>query len=383
MELRPGDCTGFVRPIVGVQAPERLLPLGHVLHAWNIAPALWSDHHSHRSDGMRAPTTPANYAQVRLPVPDGDIAREAAAGLAGLPRSLPCKLFYDAAGCALFAAICETPEYYLRRSEAAIFASRMEAIAGRIGPVNAVIEPGAGNCNKAATLLAALTAQHFVALDIAPEVLAPGASAIARQHPELTVRAIVMDFVRDIEAAGPWLPEHGRRLVFYPGSSIGNFLPGECVALLARFAQLAGREGGLLIGFDAKKEARRLHAAYNDAAGLTARFNRNLLARLNRECDAGFDLEAFEHYAMYRPDLGRIEMHLVCHRTQTVRLDGQEFEIRDGEALHTENAYKYLVEEFDALAHAAGWSAQDGWCDPAGDFWLRYYTTSPSGERAS
>lgn len=332
---------------------------------------------------MRAPIAPANYAQVRLPLPDGQIAREAAAGLAAHPRSLPCKLFYDATGCTLFTAICETPEYYLRRSEATIFASRMQSIAERIGPVAAVIEPGAGNCDKAAVLLAALSARHFVPLDIAPDVLAPGAATIARQHPGLTVRAIVMDFVRDIEAAAPWLPEHGRRLVFYPGSSIGNFLPAESVALLARFARLAGREGGLLIGFDAKKEARRLHAAYNDAAGLTARFNRNLLARLNRECDAGFELEAFEHYAMYRPELGRIEMHLVCHRTQTVRLDGQEFEIRAGEALHTENAYKYQAEEFDALAHAAGWSTHDGWCDPAGDFWLRYYTTSPSGERAS
>lgn len=321
---------------------------------------------------------PPNCSLLALPAPVEDIAGEAAAGLAGNPRTLPCKLFYDAAGCQLFEAICDTPEYYLRRSEAAIFRQHASAIAAAIGPVASIIEPGAGGCEKVVTLLHNLQPAHYLPLDLAEASLAPSAAALARRFPGIAVQAVAMDFVRDLEQAAHWLPATGRRLVFYPGSSIGNFAPDEAVTLLRRFAAVAGHGGGLLIGFDAKKSAVRLHAAYNDAAGLTARFNLNLLERLNRDCDAGFDLAAFEHYAIYRPDLGRIEMHLLCHRSHRVRLAGQEFTIGAGETLHTENSYKYRAEEFDALAARAGWGIQEGWSDAASDFCLRYYRTEPA-----
>jgi L-histidine Nalpha-methyltransferase len=322
---------------------------------------------------MAHPEFPRNCALVVLPAPVEDVAGEAAAGLAGNPRTLPCKLFYDHLGCQLFEAICGTPEYYLRRSEAAIFQRHAAAIARCIGPVAGIIEPGAGGCEKVVPLLDRLQPASYLPLDLAEVSLAPSAALLARRFPGVSVQAVVMDFVRDLEEVARWLPRGGRRLLFYPGSSIGNFAPDEAVALLRRFAGVAGRDGGLLIGFDAKKSAVRLHAAYNDAAGLTARFNLNLLERLNRDYDAGFDLAAFEHYAIYRPDLGRIEMHLLCHRHHRVRLAGREFAIGAGETLHTENSYKYRAEEFDALAARAGWTIQAGWSDEAGDFCLRYY----------
>jgi len=169
-----------------------------------------------------------------------------------------------------------------------------------------------------------------------------------------------MDFIHDLEAAAPYLP-NGRRLLYYPGSSIGNFPPDAASALLARFRQLAGMQGQLLIGFDLKKDPQQLHAAYNDAAGVTAAFNLNLLERLNRELNADFDLARFRHYAFYNPVAGRIEMHLLSLAEQVVNVAGQRFRFALGETLHTEHSYKFRCDEFSTLARTAGWQLTGEW----------------------
>jgi len=226
--------------------------------------------------------------------------------------------------------------------------------------VGCIVEPGAGECAKVRLLLDTLHPAHLVVMDIAGAPLAAAAEPLSRDYPALAVTALGMDFIHDLEAAAPYLPE-GRRLVYYPGSSIGNFPPDAAAALLARFRRLAGAEGQLLIGFDLKKDPQRLHAAYNDAAGVTAAFNLNLLARLNRELNADFDPDRFRHYAFYNPVAGRIEMHLVSLAEQDVNVAGQRFHFALGETLHTEHSYKFRRDEFSALAQTAGWPLKAEW----------------------
>ena len=289
-----------------------------------------------------------------------DLRVDVLTGLAGSPKSVPPKYFYDEAGCRLFEAICAQPEYVLCRTEQALMTSRVSDIATAIGPVDCIVEPGAGDCAKVRLLLDALRPRHLVVLDIAGAPLATAAQAVSHDYPELAVTALGMDFMHDLEAAAPYLPT-GLRLVYYPGSSIGNFPPDAATALLARFRQLASAEGQLLIGFDLKKDPQRLHAAYNDATGVTAAFNLNLLERLNRELDADFDPARFRHYAFYNPLEGRIEMHLVSLMEQDVNVAGERFHFALGETLHTEHSYKFRCDEFAALAASAGWQQAGEW----------------------
>jgi dimethylhistidine N-methyltransferase len=289
-----------------------------------------------------------------------DLRSDVLAGLAARPRSIPPKYFYDEAGCRLFEAICAQPEYALCRTERALMASHLPAIAATIGAVECVIEPGAGDCGKVRVLLDALHPAQLVVLDIAGSALAAAAEPLARDYPALAVTALGMDFIRDLEAASPHLMP-GRRLVYYPGSSIGNFSPDEAATLLVRFRRLAGPAGQLLIGFDLKKDPQQLHRAYNDAAGVTAAFNLNLLERLNRELAADFDPAGFSHYAYYNPLAGRIEMHLVSLAEQVVTVSGQRFHFMLGEALHTENSYKFRGDEFSAIAQSADWQLAGEW----------------------
>ena len=282
------------------------------------------------------------------------------AGLAAQPKSILPKYFYDEPGCRLFEAICKQPEYAVTRTEQALMTSRLPEIAAAIGAVDCVIEPGAGDCSKVRMLLDALHPSQLVLIDIAGRALATAAEPLARDYPELAVTAIGMDFIHELEAVSPHL-NPGRRLVYYPGSSIGNCSPDEATALLARFHELAGSAGQLLIGFDLKKEPEKLHRAYNDATGVTAAFNLNLLERLNRELGADFDPVQFRHYAFYNPQAGRIEMHLVSLAEQTVTLAGQSFHFDLGESLHTENSYKYRRDEFGGIANSAGWKLTDEW----------------------
>lgn len=301
-----------------------------------------------------------SFAFQDFPSAREDLRAEVLAGLAARPKAIPPKYFYDAAGCRLFDAICAQPEYTLCRTEQALMAAHLPEIVEALGEVDCIVEPGAGDCVKVRPLLEALRPRSLVIIDIAGAPLATAAQAVSRDHPGVAVTALAMDFLRDLEAADPWLPA-GRRLVYYPGSSIGNFEPDAVKALLARFRRLAGSQGCLLIGFDLKKDPLRLHAAYNDAAGMTAAFNLNLLTRLNRELDADFDLGRFRHYAFYEPVRGRIEMHLVSLAEQQVHVNGEVFHFALAETLHTEHSYKYRADEFAALAKTADWGLTRHW----------------------
>jgi dimethylhistidine N-methyltransferase len=295
-----------------------------------------------------------------FPADRDDLRVDVLSGLAASPKSIPPKYFYDEAGCRLFEAICAQPEYALCRTERALMAARVPDIAAAIGAVDCIVEPGAGDCTKVRLLLDTLQPGQLVVMDIAGAPLAAAAEPLSREYPALAVTALGMDFLHDLEAATPYLPA-GRRLVYYPGSSIGNFPPDAATALLARFRRLAGADGRLLIGFDLKKDPQRLHAAYNDDAGVTAAFNLNLLERLNRELGADFDTARFSHYAFYNPVAGRIEMHLVSLAEQDVSVAGQRFHFALGETLHTEHSYKFRCDEFSAMARNAGWQWSAEW----------------------
>ncbi|NRF69550.1 L-histidine N(alpha)-methyltransferase [Aquincola sp. S2] len=284
-------------------------------------------------------------------------------GLRHRPRAVAPKYFYDAAGSALFDRICELPEYYPTRTETALLAAHAHEMAECIGPAAELVEYGAGSLRKIRLLLAALQRPaRYLPIDLSAEHLQWHAQQLAEDHRDLPVQPLVADFAADI-VLPPMLPAARRRVGFFPGSSIGNFTPDEARAFLQRSARDL-RGGGLLIGVDLVKDPALLHRAYNDDAGVTAAFNKNLLARANRELGANFDLDGFHHYAFYDPVAQRIEMHLVSARRQVVRLCGESFVFEQGETLHTEISCKYTVDGFRSLAHSAGWRPQAVWVDP-------------------
>lgn len=303
-----------------------------------------------------------SFRFIDFPSAHDDLRADVLAGLAASPKSIPPKYFYDEAGCRLFEAICQQPEYVLTRTELRLIRDKLPQITQAIGAVDCIIEPGAGDCHKVRLLINALQPAHLLLLDIAGAALAAAAQPLAEENAAVEVTALGMDFIHELDAALAYLPE-GRCLVYYPGSSIGNFSPDEATALLAQFKQLAGDDGQLLIGFDLKKDPVLLHRAYNDAAGITAAFNLNLLTRLNRELGADFKLDQFRHYAFYNPTLGRIEMHLASVAEQRVSVAGQTYSFAIGETLHTENSYKYRRDEFVTVATKAGWQFTHGWED--------------------
>ena len=289
------------------------------------------------------------------------------AALSGLTRrakSLPCRFLYDERGSALFEEICELPEYYLTRTEMRILADDAGEIAATVGPHAQLIEFGSGASRKVRLLLDALVSPAaYVAIDISREQLRRAAEEVATDFPDVPVVAICADYTEPLRL--PPLPERseGRRLGFFPGSTIGNFAPGDAVDFLAGCRRIIGRGGGLLIGVDLVKDPAILHAAYNDAAGVTAAFNKNLLARANRELDAGFALDGFAHYAPYNPQCQRIEMYLVSLKRQSVALPGGTVEFFAGEAVHTEDSHKYSIESFREMAARAGFSPRAVWTD--------------------
>lgn len=293
---------------------------------------------------------------------DSEFARALLAGLAQRPRSISPKFFYDAAGSALFDRICELPEYYPTRTELAILQAHAGDMAACIGDDAEIVEFGAGSTRKVRLLLDALPGvRRFVPVDISSEHLHDAADALRADYPWLEVRPLAADFTKPLQ-----LPAlrgaPARRVGFFPGSSIGNFTPDEAEAFLRDAARLLAG-GGLLIGVDLVKDPAILHAAYNDAAGVTAAFNLNLLVRANRELGANFDLDGFAHYAYYAPREQRIEMHLLSRRAQQVRLCGHAFDFVEGEPLHTENSYKYGIDGFRALAARAGFTPAAVWRD--------------------
>jgi dimethylhistidine N-methyltransferase len=288
-------------------------------------------------------------------------------GLGEAVKQLPPKLFYDAHGSDLFRAICGTDAYYLTRTEQAILRDRAQEIAHALGTGCTVLEPGAGDMHKIRLLLPALEARRYVAFDIAREQLLHAAGALAGEFPALDVVAVHGDFT--FSALGNVLPAAGeRRVLFFPGSTLGNFDPEHARSFLSRGRMAVGRGGKALIGVDLVKPASLLGRAYNDPEGFTARFNLNLLARLNRELEADFDLTGFAHRAFFNWHASRVEMHLVSLRRQTVTIVGRRFEFDAGETIHTENCYKYTPESFGELAAQAGWKMARQWSDASNWF---------------
>jgi dimethylhistidine N-methyltransferase len=303
------------------------------------------------------------------------ISRFRADVLAGLSRPrkrLPAKYFYDVAGSQLFDAITELPEYYPTRTELGILRARAGEMAARCGPRCQLVELGAGSLTKVRLLLDRLDRPSaYVPVDVSGSHLRSAAAALADDYPTLDVTPVVADFTRPFE-----LPNvtAARRVVFFPGSTIGNFDPPEADELLRRVARLVGPGGGLLIGIDLRKDIAVLERAYNDAAGVTAAFNRNLLERINRELGADFDTAAFRHVAFYNRERSRIEMHLVSTAAQQVRVGGETFHFRAGESIHTENSYKYDVTEFSGRAAASGLRLDKTWTDARAYFAVLYLT---------
>jgi len=297
-----------------------------------------------------------------------EFASELVAGLRATPRAVAPKWFYDQAGSELFDQICELPEYYPTRTELALLQRHAPEMAECIGRDAEIVEFGAGASRKVRLLIEALASpRRFVPVDISVEHLQAAAARLRDDHPGLAVLPVGGDYTQDLALPAPL----GRRIGFYPGSSIGNFEPAAAEALLRRFAGLL-QGGGLLIGVDLVKDPAVLHAAYNDSQGVTARFNLNLLARANRELATDFALDGFWHSAFYQPALRRIEMHLVCRVAQTVTLRGERFAFARGDSLHTENSYKYTAEGFRQLARRAGWAPRAVWQDPQGLFSLHW-----------
>jgi dimethylhistidine N-methyltransferase len=295
-------------------------------------------------------------------------------GLSRAQKALPPKYFYDDVGSALFEAICALQEYYPTRVETALLEHHAADIAARLGPDTALIEFGSGASRKSKVLIEAARPAVYVPIDISAAALRAAGDRLQQDFPELAIVAVCADYSRALPLPDLSAFEPQRRVIFFPGSTIGNFDTQESVRFLRNAAQLAGSGGALVIGVDVPKERGVLEAAYDDPQGVTAAFNLNLLARINRELGGDFDLRAFRHRAFYSEALGRIEMHLASCRPQQVRVGAETFAFAAGETIHTENSYKYSVPQFQALAAGAGFAPRASWVDAAGLFSLHYMT---------
>ncbi len=294
----------------------------------------------------------------------GSFLDEVLEGLARTPKSLSPKYFYDERGSALFEAICDLPEYYPTRTELALMREHAMSMAAVLAPRCLLIEFGSGASVKTEVLMAALDPAAYVAVDISAAALRAASSRLAGAFPRTPLLAVCADYMQALDIPGLASYDGARRVVYFPGSTIGNLTPSEARDFLADARRLAGAGGAMLVGVDLKKDAAVLHAAYNDAQGVTAAFNLNLLQRMNRELGADFDIAQFRHVAFYDAAAGRIEMHLESVCAQTVTVGGRRFGFAAGERLHTENSCKYSVEEFRRLAADAGFSPRQVWVDP-------------------
>jgi dimethylhistidine N-methyltransferase len=307
--------------------------------------------------------------------PDAAAERRAIVkGLLADSPSIAPKHFYDSVGCALFEAICELPEYYPTRTEQQIFAEHREEIADAIGAGRQFVDLGAGDCRKAEAWLPHLAPTRYIAVDIAGDALARALARMAPEFPELELTGIVADFTRGLDLRADL--GDAPAAFFYPGSSIGNFVPDDARRFLADIHRhcVAAQGGGLLIGVDTKKDKHRLAAAYDDALGVTAAFNRNILRHVNAIVGADFDPATFAHVAFYDEQKGRVEMHLSARTSQYVRIDGTSRAFLPGDLIHTEYSYKYAPAEFIALLHEAGFYSVRSWLDRAGDFAVYWAT---------
>ena len=302
-----------------------------------------------------------------------DFRADVLAGLRAHPRKIAPMYFYDAEGSRLFDLICETDEYYPTRTELSILDDNMVEIVARLEDDPLIIEFGSGSSVKTRHLLDHLPrAAGYVPVDISRQHLMHSARELAQLYPDLEILPVCADFTEPFEVPTP-RREPSHRVVFFPGSTIGNFEPDGALSLLRTIRADGGERGGLLIGVDLKKDVKILEAAYDDAQGVTAAFNRNLLTRIQRELGARLDVEGFTHRAHYDAELGRVEMHLVASGEQTIDIGDERFVFADGESLHTESSHKYEVEEFAALAAEAGLRLDRVWTDARGWFSVQLY----------
>jgi len=295
-------------------------------------------------------------------------------GLDRTQKTLPCKYFYDERGSQLFDEICELEEYYPTRTESRILHDHIAEISARLGDDCRMVEYGSGSSTKTRILLSGVPGlKVYVPVDISREHLNATARILSHDYPGIDITPVCADYTQPFSLPRPTRPIAGTA-VFFPGSTIGNFDPNEAEEFLANIARVAGPSGGLLIGVDLKKDHGILHAAYNDASGVTAAFNRNVLVHINDVLSADFNVDAFDHHAFYNEELGRIEMHLRSLADQSVNVGPRRFHFARGETIHTECSYKYSLPQFAALAGRAGFEVEQVWTDEQSLFsvqWLR------------
>lgn len=317
----------------------------------------------HRRADERADAQPTGAPPEWLP--------EVLAGLRASPKELPPKLFYDDRGARLFEEICRLPEYYPTRTELAILERHAGDIAALAGPRCAVIEYGSGQGIKTRLLLDALDAPAtYTAVEISARQLEGVTRRLQRQYPDIPMHPVHADYTKAFTL--PPLPPHARRLAFFPGSTIGNFDPSLAAAFLRNVRDVVGDNGALVLGVDRRKVPAIIEPAYNDAAGVTAAFNLNMLARLNREAGANFDLDRFRHRAFFNQDASRIEMHLESLSAQDVTIAGETVRFEAGESIRTECSYKYDESAFEALVARGGFRVRQLFTDPAQLFWVAF-----------
>jgi len=301
---------------------------------------------------------------------------EVLAGLAKSPRQLPCKFFYDEQGAELFQQICDLPEYYITRTEIEILRLHGADMAMALGPQIELIGLGTGAGTKTRILLEELRDPLvYVPIDISKEQLEKSSARFREMFPSLQILPVCADYLEPFELP---LPRQlsSRSVVYFPGSTIGNFEPDAAGEFLTRLAELAGDGGGLLIGVDLQKDRPVLERAYNDSSGVTAEFNKNLLARVNRELGADFNLRRWQHHTIYNSAEGRIELYLISEIAQVVRIAGREFDFRAGEEILTEYSYKHTIPGFIGLARQAGFRFEQVWTDDARWFGVFYFTVA-------
>ena len=297
--------------------------------------------------------------------PAGNFLRDVEDGLAKTPKSIPPVYFYDRAGSALFDKITELPEYYVTRTELALLDATSAELARLAGHGAVVIEPGSGSSLKIRKLLDSLDdPAGYVGLDISKDHLIAACEDLAEDYPDLSIGAVCADFTSGLNIDHLPLPE-GRRIIFFPGSTIGNFEPKAAKAVLAGFRKGMRPGDAVLIGADRVKAADVLEAAYDDAQGVTADFNLNLLNRINRELDGTLDVQKFRHLSLWNADKARVEMHLEAREDMTFSVNGRSWTLRAGERLHTENSHKFTPESFETLAQEAGYEIRKSWSDSA------------------
>lgn len=307
------------------------------------------------------------------PFDANDTSAEVLAGLYHKPPMINPKFFYDDTGCDLFDKICQLPEYYITRTEIDLLVHYKSEIATLVGPKSVVIEPGSGSSKKIKILLQMLKPKSYIAIDISKSYLLKTAESFSKAYPWLKAKFICADIFKPISLETLSLPQSYKPIIFFPGSTIGNFTPEQSREFLTNWAKVINtRKGALLIGVDVKKSKAILESAYNDLSGVTAEFNLNILSVINHKYGANFNINKFSHRAFYNAEQGRIEMHLVSQVDQKIMVDNKSFIFHKGEMIHTENSYKYSIEEFQRLLETVGFKSLRVWQDPKKLFSLHY-----------